>query len=118
MFVKQKTAYEMRISDWSSDVCSSDLRNTGAGTAGRRPAGEHGADAGFQMVARPVGRPARDVQSRRRPGAGGAGRRPGRAAAAVDLQNVEEGKRVPVRVDFGGSPTLTQTKVATTTTPT
>src|SRR3546814_11985205 len=32
-FFKQKTAYEMRISDWSSDVCSSDLR--------RRPAG-HG----------------------------------------------------------------------------
>src|SRR3546814_2818512 len=27
-FFKQKTAYEMRISDWSSDVCSSDL--TGA----------------------------------------------------------------------------------------
>src|SRR3546814_19926706 len=25
-FVKQKTAYEMRISDWSSDVCSSDLQ--------------------------------------------------------------------------------------------
>src|SRR3546814_7013413 len=25
VFVKQKTAYEMRISDWSSDVCSSDL---------------------------------------------------------------------------------------------
>src|SRR3546814_7458293 len=24
-FVKQKTAYEMRMSDWSSDVCSSDL---------------------------------------------------------------------------------------------
>src|SRR3546814_1019423 len=30
-FVKQKTAYEMRISDWSSDVCSSDLI-IGAGT--------------------------------------------------------------------------------------
>src|SRR3546814_5719356 len=30
-FFKQKTAYEMRISDWSSDVCSSDL-------AGPRPA--------------------------------------------------------------------------------
>src|SRR3546814_5594289 len=28
-FFKQKTAYEMRISDWSSDVCSSDLRNAG-----------------------------------------------------------------------------------------
>src|SRR3546814_9003952 len=27
-FFKQKTAYEMRISDWSSDVCSSDLRCT------------------------------------------------------------------------------------------
>src|SRR3546814_5582750 len=25
-FFKQKTAYDMRISDWSSDVCSSDLR--------------------------------------------------------------------------------------------
>src|SRR3546814_8243009 len=24
-FIKQKTAYELRISDWSSDVCSSDL---------------------------------------------------------------------------------------------
>src|SRR3546814_2503810 len=28
-FFKQKTAYEMRISDWSSDVCSSDLSNGG-----------------------------------------------------------------------------------------
>src|SRR3546814_6566541 len=27
-FFKQKTAYEMRISDWSSDVCSSDLEDT------------------------------------------------------------------------------------------
>src|SRR3546814_1939686 len=26
-FFKQKTAYEMRMSDWSSDVCSSDLRS-------------------------------------------------------------------------------------------
>src|SRR3546814_13951954 len=29
-FFKQKTAYEMRISDWSSDVCSSDLLETQA----------------------------------------------------------------------------------------
>src|SRR3546814_7582745 len=28
-FFKQKTAYEMRISDWSSDVCSSDLDDNG-----------------------------------------------------------------------------------------
>src|SRR3546814_198101 len=30
-FFKQKTAYEMRISDWSSDVCSSDLSSLAAG---------------------------------------------------------------------------------------
>src|SRR3546814_9998284 len=30
-FFKQKTAYEMRISDWSSDVCSSDLLTFGYG---------------------------------------------------------------------------------------
>src|SRR3546814_5651266 len=37
-FFKQKTAYEMRISDWSSDVCSSDL--------GRR---EHGDVTGQEI---------------------------------------------------------------------
>src|SRR3546814_2172431 len=30
LFFKQKTAYEMRISDWSSDVCSSDLNRASA----------------------------------------------------------------------------------------
>src|SRR3546814_1039233 len=30
-FVKQKTAYEMRISDWSSDVCSSELQRANDG---------------------------------------------------------------------------------------
>src|SRR3546814_14389990 len=33
-FFKQKTAYEMRISDWSSDVCSSDLDRQAVGAAG------------------------------------------------------------------------------------
>src|SRR3546814_13652213 len=32
-FFKQKTAYEMRISDWSSDVCSSDLDGHDQGDA-------------------------------------------------------------------------------------
>src|SRR3546814_4898932 len=32
-FFKQKTAYEMRISDWSSDVCSSDLLGAVLGDA-------------------------------------------------------------------------------------
>src|SRR3546814_7689457 len=44
-FFKQKTAYEMRISDWSSDVCSSDLKVQGLGLAARvanlRRAGLH-----------------------------------------------------------------------------
>src|SRR3546814_193403 len=47
-FFKQKTAYEMRISDWSSDVCSSDLHG---GELQRR--GEHKAlpDRGDQRLA-------------------------------------------------------------------
>src|SRR3546814_10399691 len=44
-FFKQKTAYEMRISDWSSDVCSSDLRISVA--LGGSPF-----DLGHQLVAR------------------------------------------------------------------
>src|SRR3546814_6100924 len=35
-FFKQKTAYEMRISDWSSDVCSSDLMTGECGYDGWR----------------------------------------------------------------------------------
>src|SRR3546814_7066076 len=46
-FFKQKTAYEMRISDWSSDVCSSDLRlvrhRRNIGPA-RRAASHHAGD--------------------------------------------------------------------------
>src|SRR3546814_14501618 len=34
LFVEQKTAYERRISDWSSDVCSSDLLDTLSGSYG------------------------------------------------------------------------------------
>src|SRR3546814_3261843 len=39
-FFKQKTAYEMRISDWSSDVCSSDLAEKLAAHGHQRPAGK------------------------------------------------------------------------------
>src|SRR3546814_8255894 len=35
-FFKRKTAYERRISDWSSDVCSSDLEVFDAGALGRK----------------------------------------------------------------------------------
>src|SRR3546814_7800655 len=42
-FFKQKTAYEMRISDWSSDVCSSDLPQEG-GRRSRRGSGIRAGD--------------------------------------------------------------------------
>src|SRR3546814_1783841 len=52
-FFKQKTAYEMRISDWSSDVCSSDLRKCvcraiGPGLGDDRA--NRDAEAKFQIV--------------------------------------------------------------------
>src|SRR3546814_6554236 len=50
-FFKQKTAYEMRISDWSSDVCSSDLVVVGLG---RELAAEGGLRIGLED--RPVQR--------------------------------------------------------------
>src|SRR3546814_1143939 len=48
-FFKQKTAYEMRISDWSSDVCSSDLQRLGTRPRGDG-IGKHG-----ETVRRAVG---------------------------------------------------------------
>src|SRR3546814_3301694 len=51
-FFKQKTAYEMRISDWSSDVCSSDLRACALQVKTRR---EIGSDAGWHRKARHEG---------------------------------------------------------------
>src|SRR3546814_8590912 len=47
-FFKQKTAYEMRISDWSSDVCSSDLAIVASASAQT----EH--IAAFQMTVFPA----------------------------------------------------------------
>src|SRR3546814_8453544 len=44
-FFKQKTAYEMRISDWSSDVCSSDGRQVPQECASLGKVG-HGAEEG------------------------------------------------------------------------
>src|SRR3546814_3219283 len=42
-FFKQKTAYEMRISDWSSDVCSSDLEGAALAFA-------HGLNIHFNLI--------------------------------------------------------------------
>src|SRR3546814_5072386 len=55
-FFKQKTAYEMRISDWSSDVCSSDL-----------PTGEfHRAGAGIPVRRNVLGYCAAGVRTHKR----------------------------------------------------
>src|SRR3546814_16824196 len=61
-FFKQKTAYEMRISDWSSDVCSSDLL-AGERAGNRRilPRGEQGNGENDACRARPQHRAAQVI---------------------------------------------------------
>src|SRR3546814_3561713 len=49
-FFKQKTAYEMRISDWSSDVCSSDLWAGHWHSSGRGPNGMNGILYKIEMI--------------------------------------------------------------------
>src|SRR3546814_20828186 len=98
-FFKQKTAYEMRISDWSSDVCSSDLRQRGGGTGDHRLIGHR-----LRLL-----HLSRTYDHR---GAGAAARDSGRAADTrraaddgddpVDRKSVVYGKSVSVRVDLGG----------------
>src|SRR3546814_6685748 len=73
-FFKQKTAYEMRISDWSSDVCSSDLlRDAHAALDGERFGAEIAEDdADLAAVIRIDGPGAvqhRDAVAQRQPGA-------------------------------------------------
>src|SRR3546814_1706822 len=57
-FFKQKTAYEMRISDWSSDVCSSDLITS-------TPVEQIGQRAPWVCSFSPAGRNARRSEERR-----------------------------------------------------
>src|SRR3546814_16695363 len=91
-FFKQKTAYEMRISDWSSDVCSSDLQML------------LGADRRIAVIA-PVMRPRRPAfpqlaalqqQPEHRV------RRHDPPLDLLDRKSVVLGKSVSVRVDLGG----------------
>src|SRR3546814_8158037 len=82
-FFKQKTAYEMRISDWSSDVCSSDLA-VGCDRAERAVPARRGraAAAGRTGGLRPgAGLVAGRVPQRRGPGLGARVDGPVRAAA-------------------------------------
>src|SRR3546814_1053240 len=70
-FFKQKTAYEMRISDWSSDVCSSDLPGAGGSRSSPRRVSQHGGARRSARLARTARgrtrrRPAEVRQKRRR----------------------------------------------------
>src|SRR3546814_16937967 len=98
-FFKQKTAYDMRISDWTSDVCSSDLTDGGChgahGGRRQRPAGlgaVHEAPTNDEP-GRVVRHPCRAL---RRP------RRRRRLGRSPDRKSVVTGKSVSVRVDLGG----------------
>src|SRR3546814_16905161 len=92
-FFKQKTAYEMRISDWSADVCSSDLD----AVVVRRDRPHHGEPGlGLQIDDAPALARLGDHLAHLCDEAMPAGR--GEQAR----KSVVEGKRVSVRVDLGG----------------
>src|SRR3546814_15988702 len=112
-FFKQKTAYEMRISDWSSDVCSSDLtrgkwagidprvlRGHGQCDENREPIEGRRFDQAFpRRGVQPADpdQPCRHLPLRRQIGRGDADARSGQ-----DRKRVGKGKSVSVRVDLGG----------------
>src|SRR3546814_15032284 len=104
-FFKQKTAYEMRISDWSSDVCSSDLcTDPFFGSA----VDLHGglvlaAEASTVGVALPHrGNSPAIAAFRVVPIDGLADPRGRRLVEGGDRKSVVSGKSVSVRVDLGG----------------
>src|SRR3546814_19941367 len=85
----------MRISDWSSDVCSSDLRDRQAADGNDRQR----AAAFRRRIA--AANPARGTARQ--------GRRARRRPAQADRQSVVEGNSVAVRVDIGGRRLLKNT---------
>src|SRR3546814_20182462 len=119
-FFKQKTASALRISDWSSDVCSSDLPAAGPRRGGAAPCRGHAeAELCRTRLARgphadgPVRRDRRQHVARRRRehrrlrGLPASGRSTARAArdgvaGGRDRKSVVEGKGVSVRVNPGG----------------
>src|SRR3546814_14437513 len=113
-FVKQKTAYDRRISDWSSDVCSSDLSARPTPTDSMLTAIEFCAPA---RICETTSRPSASVPSQS--SEEGAGRRRRILMAVGDRKGVVWGKSVSVSVDIGGRRrfkkiTLTNTKPPTT----
>src|SRR3546814_16546887 len=98
-FFKQKTAYEMRISDWSSDVCSSDLLPCGSAAQRRQPAG---GGAGRPVLCRSAadGRQSLGYLQPDRPP--GSHQDQEINSVGRDRKSDVSGKSVSVRVDLGG----------------
>src|SRR3546814_13316687 len=101
LFFNQKTAYEMRISDWSSDVCSSDLICANANTphtavyALRRAACEIAVLKEAVVICD-------EVSAWRGSGVNDAGRVLRAARCSADRKRVGSGKSVAGRVSLGG----------------
>src|SRR3546814_1579133 len=89
-FFKQKTAYEMRISDWSSDVCSSDLAGLAAFTTAPTSGSEGGLDRAGST--RSVHRASSDHSSTR-------GRRPSGHPGSTQRGPCPKGSDTARRVD-------------------
>src|SRR3546814_10193683 len=83
-FFKQQTAYELRISDWSSDVCSSDLRRLDA--VGEKVLAGERLDRDRRNRRDVVGGD-RVAQDRERPGAADVANRTGRLAGVGDRKS-------------------------------
>src|SRR3546814_2162986 len=104
-FFKQKTAYEMRISDWSSDVCSSDLLDAeSTPEALGKPTGQD-ASLGKATFVGQLG--VREARERARALVRSACARLDIFGEKADLlrqdrKSVVSGKSVSVRVDIGG----------------
>src|SRR3546814_20173534 len=109
-FFKQKTAYEMRISDWSSDVCSSDLQRLGPAQSlvvvGRDQRVAAGAQYGDDR------RAGRDLLDLVALGQGDPESLARGLAADLrqDRKSVVQGTSVSVRVDLGGRRIIKQKK--------
>src|SRR3546814_16266470 len=100
-FFKQKTADEWRISDWSSDVCSSDLRCSLKSRVTSVSASSGGWPSTCLLTARKT-----ELSWDRGDRSGGSRTRSiccrGTARGNSDRKSVESGKSVSVSVDFGG----------------
>src|SRR3546814_11114555 len=109
----------MRISDWSSDVCSSDLREADrlSGGAEDRLEGHPAQNRGGRRAGRPRqrrrGREGLQDHPQERQGLRQGRRHRGRPGAAEDRTSGVEGKSVEVRVDMGGSRSLKKKKEKT-----